>query len=141
MAAGPEHAPQLVAPGELELVRQVCEDGERIDEVELVVVGVEPGCEPVVQERCEAEVLPAPVDRFQADVAAGDGAGEAGPVAGDAAAAAAEVEDRLVALHGDVRDDRVVGGPAAAEEPFGVGGAGDADHQTAWGEGRTAVGR
>src|SRR5262249_12548926 len=95
--------------------------------------------EPVEQERREVEVLTAPGDRLLVDVAADHGALEVGPVTRDAAAAAAEVEDRFFPVERGVLDDRVVRVAAAAEEPLGVGGAGDAHHQPAWGE-RRAVG-
>src|SRR5262249_34979777 len=108
-SAGAEHAVQLVAPAELELVGQVREDGEGIDEIEAVVLDVKSGCEPVLEEGGEVEVLAAPVDRLPADVAAGDGAVEVRPVPRDAAAAAAEVEDGLVPVERHVGGDRVVG--------------------------------
>ncbi len=130
-AAGAEHAPQLVAPRELELVREVREDGERVDEVEALVRERERRLEAVDLEAGERQVRAAPVDRLRADVAAADRAVEVVPVARDAAAAAAEVEHGVDLGERHVRGDRVVGGAAAAQEPVGVGRPGDAHHQPA----------
>ena len=62
-AAGAKHAPQLVAPRELELVGEVREDGQRVDEVEALVLERERRLEPVDLEARERQVLAAPLDR------------------------------------------------------------------------------
>ena len=56
VAAGPEHAPQLVPPRELEIRGQVREYGQRVDEVEALVVEDERRCEPVLLESRERQV-------------------------------------------------------------------------------------
>src|SRR5207302_7065289 len=106
-------------------------DGERVDEVEALVLEDERRCERVRLEAAERQVRAAPVDRRRADVAAGDRAVEVAPPAGDAAAAAAEVEDGPELVERHVRGDRVVPRAPAAEEPVGVARAGDAHHEAA----------
>jgi len=127
-SARAEHAVHLVAPRELEVGGEVREDGERVDEVEALVLEHERRRERVLLEACERQVGAAPVDRRPADVAAGDPAVEVAPPARDAAAAAAEVEDRLELGERRVCCDRVVAGAPAAQEPGGVARACDADH-------------
>src|SRR6185437_7905460 len=69
-AAGTEDAAQLVTPRELQLGREVREDGERVDEVEALVRECERRFEPVGLEAGERQIRAAPGDRFRADVAA-----------------------------------------------------------------------
>src|SRR5947209_17124508 len=90
---------QLVAPGELELLREVREDGQGVGGVEALVLEDERRREPVPLEAREGQVAPAPPDRRLVVVAARHArALDVRPVARDAAAAAAEVEQRAELL-------------------------------------------
>src|SRR4029077_19321752 len=71
-ASRPEHAPQFVPPGELELLRQVREDRERVDEVEALVRERDGRRERIRLEASEGEVGAAPLDGCLAHVAAAD---------------------------------------------------------------------
>ncbi len=110
------------------------EDGERIDEVETVVVVCERGSEPVPVHAREGEVAAAPLHRAGVTVASRRGSWMALPVPQHASAAAAEVEHRADLLEGDVRRDGVVGGAPATEEPVCVRRACHPDHQAPWRE-------
>ena len=124
-----EHAPELVAPCELELVGEMREDGQGIHEVEAFVLERDGRLEAVELEAGERKVRATPLDCFRIDVSAADASSESGPVTRHAAAAAAEVENRVDLCARDVCSDRVVGRAAAAKEPVGVCCAGDAHHQ------------
>jgi len=131
VAARPDHACQLRAPGVLERRREMREDRKRVDGVQLVVaVGQrrrnarEPGVD-------EGEVGSRPLHQLRVDVAAVDArAGEPVPVARDAAAAHAEVEQALqptrvdaLALQRAAHD--VDAHPPLAQEAVYGGGTGD----------------
>ena len=137
---------QLVAPGELELLREVREDGQGVGGVEALVLEDERRREPVPLEAREGQVAPAPPDRGLVVVAAGHArALDVRPVARDAAAAAAEVEQRAELLDSHALSpervaDAVGPEPAAPEEPRDVGRPRDANAQLCGGN-RQPVGR
>src|SRR5207244_11269602 len=144
VAARPEDARELLRPGEAEPLGQVREHRQGVDEVEGAAPVRERGRELVGLEAREAEVRAAPRDRGGVPVAPVDvDAIEPGPAPRDAAAAAAEVEDRVELLDRaagalERAADRARRRAAALEEPADVWRARD-PHDQAWRRDREAV--